>query len=254
MTRELAFAILLLALAASGASAQNTTNPNQPYDRDIDTIVLYHLDEGEGTTVVNVGPQKLEGVLRGPTWSNDCKFGSCLEMDGDDYIEVPHTLLFESDDLTYEAWIYLTAHLGEAMFLIDSLHYTLGTAVQGRLLAIDSNRRPFAFAARPGALSLAVSKRQIPLNQWVHLSAVFDEDPDRRGVMHIAIDGEVTAVASLGTEQDAGVKLSIGGPLTAEWRGLIGRMDEVRVSSTARDLRLGLAAESFSWGNLKARW
>ena len=74
-----------------------------------DVVLSLSFDEGSGDMAYDNSEYENDGSLKeGPTWTTDCKSGSCLEFDGvDDYVKVPDSEeLSVTEDLTIEAWIY----------------------------------------------------------------------------------------------------------------------------------------------------
>ena len=67
---RLCFSILVfLTLSLSVASAQNSDNPNLPYDSDAHTVALYHLDEGSGVVAHDASSNGLDAAISGATWT-----------------------------------------------------------------------------------------------------------------------------------------------------------------------------------------
>jgi len=75
--------IALSMLVAVGCCAAEET----PYEPDENTVLLLHMDEGEGEVTADGSPSRLtvslESPPRQPVWEEQGKFGRCLHFDGD---------------------------------------------------------------------------------------------------------------------------------------------------------------------------
>jgi len=76
-------------------------------EADINTVALWHFDEGFGNTVYDDSGNENHGTINGATWTDAGKFDGGLIFDGvDDYIKVlDNQSLDLIDELTIEAWI-----------------------------------------------------------------------------------------------------------------------------------------------------
>jgi hypothetical protein len=240
--------MLCALMAALQALAQNLDNPMQRYDRDSSTAILYHFDEDNGTTVANDGPPALFGSLRGGTWTSQGRFGGGMTMDAESRIRPARSLLFASDNLTMEMWVYQIAHV-DVVFLMDTTKVD-DFGQRGRVLGIDRDGHPFALAFREGSSPrYAESPSPLPLNTWIHLAGLWDEDV---ATVEVAVNGEIMATDDLDSDEEGSDSVTIcqaqSIPLN---RGFIGTIDEVRVSFLRRRL-VPVAVEPTSWGAIKA--
>jgi hypothetical protein len=240
----------LVLLFASAASAQNTNDPNQPYDPDAHTVALYHLDDGSGTVARDSGPNGLDATLIGATWTPEGRFELGLALDGDDHVSLPFSDRFTSDDLTLEAWVYATEvdrQIGAVV--IDGWFSAVNGG--GRQLGINAERRPYALArVALGPLSEAVATTLLPLGEWVHLAAVFDE---LNGRLRIVVNGVIEADEAMPPGTNAFHQLTVGRELLAPSGFISGKIDEVRVSDVVREL-LPVPVRPATWGAIKATW
>lgn len=244
------FPLALLAICTSAANAQNTSNPNQPYDPDAHTIALYHLDDGSGTVARDSGPNGLDATLVGATWTPEGRFEFGLHLDGDDHVSLPVSELFTTDDLTIEAWVHATEidrQVGAVV--IDGWFNALNGG--GRRLGIDAERRPYAVARVDlGPLSQAVATSVLPLGEWIHLAAVFD---GLNGRIRIVVNGIIEADEPMHVGTNAFHQLTIGRELISPLGFFAGKIDEVRISDSVREL-LPVAVRPTTWGGVKATW
>jgi hypothetical protein len=242
--------IAILPLSLTSASAQNTNDPNLPYDPDPNTIALYHLDEGSGSIAGDASSHGLDATLMGATWTTEGRFAGGLLLDGDGYVALPSSDLYASEDLTLEAWIFMTDFDPvEGAIVVDGWFSAMNGG--GRRLGIDAERRAFAVARVPlGPLSAAVATTQVPLDRWVHLAAVFDGG---HGRIQVLVNGIIESDEPMTGGTNAHTQLTIGRELLSDYAGLVGTIDEVRVSDVPRAL-LAVPVGATSWGRIKALW
>jgi len=91
---------------------------------DASPIVIYHFDEGTGTTAYDsVG--SAHGTINGATWTTG-KFGYALSFDGsDDYVSVSSFPSGSYSQLTVEAWIYPRDKEGKQVLINEQSGDTL---------------------------------------------------------------------------------------------------------------------------------
>ncbi len=79
-------------------------------DADQHTIVLFHFDEGSGSTAIDSGPNHINGTLNNMDPATDWVQGingKALDFDGsDDFVELPSDTVYNAKNVTVEAWIY----------------------------------------------------------------------------------------------------------------------------------------------------
>jgi hypothetical protein len=238
-----------LALLIGDAAAQNVDDPSYPYEPDSATVALFHFaDEGD-SVAVDASSNHLDARLAGAHFGAG-RFGAGVSFDGDDYVFVPPTELSMSPNATYEAWVYLVADstMG-AMCVLDRFAARTGT---GRALYIRRDRVPVAAATYEAAFHFeAVGPAPLPVGRWVHLAAIFDETTSQ---VRLAVDGVVVASEALGCcTAFATYHVMIGRDATRNAFYFFGRIDEVRVSSTARDL-VRVPVVPRGWSAIKRQW
>ncbi len=231
--------LIVAALPALAAEA--------PYDADENTVLLMHMDEGEGETVGDSSASGLSatmmGAPRAPKWETEGIFDGCLRFDGinadedgdgrgdaDGLILQDEGELGASDGLTVEAWIY-----PERVDLTQALLSRAGGArwgffAQGATLYFSLQ------VEGENAWERAKSPNVLRADVWQHVAAVYDTES-----ISLYIDGhEVARVSTTGTPL-GGPSLTAfacdtdSRPIDSAIRGFKGLMDEVRVSNTARD-------------------
>jgi hypothetical protein len=243
-------ALALLPFVLSSASAQNSNDPNHPYDPDAHTVALYHLDEGAGAVARDASGNGLDATIVGATWTAEGRFDAGMVFDGDDYLSLPLSELYTSNDLTLEAWVYATdIDPGLGAVIIDGWFSALNGG--GRRLGINPNRRPYALARVDlGPFSQVVGRTQIPRAQWVHLAAVFD---GTQGRIRVVVNGQIEADEPMTTGNNAFHRLTVGRDLLSPSEFFTGKIDEIRVSDAVREL-LPVPVPDATWGAIKAIW
>ena len=74
---------------------------------DQNTVGLYHLNEGIGTTLIDASGRNNHGTLQRGAWTNSGRFGNGILLDGiDDYFEIPSPdQLGLQNAYTIEVWV-----------------------------------------------------------------------------------------------------------------------------------------------------
>jgi len=254
VSRTITFVLAFLVGSVHSGQAQNTTNPSQPYDPDTATVALYHFDDGSGTTALDASPNALHGTLVGAAWTQSGRFEKALQFDGNDYLVLPGSSQFGTDDATYEAWVFITEGQTNALAIVDGYDECCNGG--GRRLGTDSNRRAYALQRLSlGPFSGAIGTTVLPVGEWVHLAAVFDAPPEGR--VRIVVNGTVEDDQPLGW-LDAQPHFEIGRAWAFDYMYFHGVIDEVRISNVPRQsgtvVGVGVPAQQTTWGQLKAYW
>jgi hypothetical protein len=219
--KRLAIAGALLAAVSMTAGAKLT-----------DGLVLYmSLDEGAGTTVADLGPNGLDGEIRGSaTWVQG-QYGEALQFAGSsDLVNIPIAPVLEiADEITQAAWVKLDQ-------LPGSHAIVFGTRSDG------GRRIGFGYGMNPsngikvwtntptgGFLDINDNATVLETNVWYYLA--YTHTTDDSGMVRIYVDGVITheqasnnPVAPAGTPTD----VTIGTWGGEAWPG---HVDEVRLWS-----------------------
>ena len=220
----------------------------RPYEPDEHTVLLLHMDEGEGQTTADSSPSglpvRLEAMPRQPVWEQQGKFGRCLRFDGDNadadgdgegnadgLIFADEGQLQGGEGLTGEAWIKPESIVGAQGILTRTggCRYNLfaqGAALYFNMSLIADGERQW-LQLRTGDVLQA--------DQWQHVAASYD------GAMaRIYLNGrEVASQAATGEPTTGGSGTCIGRdgdlrPGDTTIRGFRGLIDELRISNVAR--------------------
>ncbi|MDC0197157.1 DUF2341 domain-containing protein, partial [Marine Group III euryarchaeote] len=196
---------------------------------DSNTINMWRLDEGSGSTTSDEGSYGWTGSLyNSPSWVTG-KFGSALEFDGDnDYVQSTSSTSTNTGEVTIEAWIKLGGDVGS-----ESVIYAWGTCpVQLRVTTSEKLKLNAYFNV--GSRYLTGSTTLVP-DVWYHVAATVSESGD---TMKLYINGTEDASYSLGSSNTMdhwGGNDRIG-YYSGYWGSdyFEGIIDEVRVSNFAR--------------------
>jgi len=199
---------------------------------DDSTVLLWHLDEGEGEMAADASPAgAFVGKIRGAEWV-DGKFGKALHWDeGNGNVSVQGDFSAITDQFTLEAWVKLdTQPSGKEPFWAFD--------IAGKLFPFVMTIRP------PGVLYVGVQlgeqrnwlhgQTQIPIGEWTHLALVYDGPAGRIGTF---VNGEIDKEFDVGPGV-GDVSISDNPFWIRSYAGgnekLIGAIDEVCLSSRAK--------------------
>jgi hypothetical protein len=185
--RQLIWATTTLAAVATacGATPLNGVTVD-PQSLATDLVAHWSFDEGNGMVVGDHSGNGHDGQLTGGTWIGGGRFGGALELASGDYVAVSN-FPQATPNWTVSVWTQASA----AQLATDSNATDTGTILStedvfmgGWQLHLDDRlgfRRydaAYFFGATPMDYSayVTVECQCIVENQWVHLTAVFDDD------------------------------------------------------------------------------
>jgi len=189
------------------------------------------FNEGAGTSVGDSSGNGNNGTLAGAgaTWNAAGKYGGALSFNGSSgNVNVPHsTSLSLSSSYTFEAWVRPTALGGYQTVLIKEVTGGCGYWLQttGNTIASGFNNG--------GCREYVSSTPTIPLNQWSHLAAVFN---DSANTYTLYLNGVAILTANETTAPGPNTQALVFGQSACSscgnerWRGLI---DDIRIYSRA---------------------
>ena len=217
-----------------------------------DGLVLYMpLDEGSGNTVADLGPNGLEGELRGsPTWVTG-EMGEALQFAASsDLVNIVTTGVLEiADEITQAAWVKLDNLPGAHAIVFG----TRGGA--GRLIGFGYGMNPsngikvWTNMPAGGFLDINDNVTVLETDVWYYLA--YTHTTDNGGMVRIYVDGVMTheqesnnPVAPADTPTD----VTIGTWSGEAWPGHI---DEVRLWNRAlSDAEIGASMDADADGFL----
>jgi hypothetical protein len=195
-------------------------------------VGAWGFNEGGGTVVTDSSGSGNHGTLIGPgaTWDPGGKFGGALSFSGlGGNVRVPNasSLSFNSS-YTLEAWIKPTALSDYQTILIKE-----ETSGCGYWLQTAGSRISSGFANGACREHLSGATPAIPLNQWSHLAAVFN---DAANTYTLYLNGSAVSTATQTAAPVPNTQALVfgqtgwSGGAFERWRGLL---DDVRIYNRA---------------------
>ncbi|MCU0411097.1 MAG: LamG domain-containing protein, partial [Bacteroidetes bacterium] len=237
--------LLLIACTFIVIKAQAQTNAAGEYIPDAQTVLLMHMNEGNGTMVYDASATSAVGMFAGGVTFGPGRFGSATVYANQGYFEVQHTPVLDLQDLTIEMWIYPTM----PSFTMGPVEYNMALVSKRNSNAYQ----PYTFSIYNGGA----------LNHNAHyVSAGHRDDITPAGILRLN-EWQHVAVTRQFTGTDAILKFYVNGALVTEslvpysavtqntlplWVGkdpyyatyvpqgtYQGSIDELRLSNTARE-------------------
>lgn len=217
---SLTYCVILITLLVSGEKLLGIA-------QDEHTVLLYTFETGAGKTVKDLSGNGNDGELMGPKWGEGNPDGG-LVFEGNgprDFVEIPDSESLDlTEGLTVEMWMYLEAwSTAGGTGATKELAYKVGPRSDKKVL-IRMTTGALAWGA-----AVVAGKTDVPLKKWTHIAGTYDA---KSGEGKIYIDGVLDGEGKLGGDivpNNDVLWLGRGaGPF------LEGRMDEVRISNTAR--------------------
>jgi len=139
------------------------------------TVLLLHLNYGEGTTAYDVSGKGNNGTISGALWVNGL-FGKCLDFDGDensgdDYINLGQIGITGSQNRTFTCWAYIETQTNSTETEIFSVgsHSNYETWQFGILTNVDPD--VFRVEIEGAGFSFSISPEY---NNWYFIALVLD--------------------------------------------------------------------------------
>jgi hypothetical protein len=205
-------------------SCETESDHTQPYSPDDCTVGLWHLDECQNAAVYDESNYENHGTVNGsPDWVTG-KFGCALNSN---YTTIPNSPeLCGMIAITIEAWINIDTY--------GSNHWNYLVQKEGsyHFYIVDDGmpfeRRMFVSLKTSDGQQNLYSENEIPLDQWVHVAAVYDGSE-----LSFYINGQLnSSTTATGAINNTTGPLQIGGVNGIPMHGSI---DEVRISNVARE-------------------
>ncbi|MFH0989347.1 MAG: FG-GAP-like repeat-containing protein [bacterium] len=191
------------------------------YNPDPNTVLLLHLNETSGSSVIDASG-KVSSITAIGTTIIDGRFGKTRSFNGtSDYIQGTTNLFsFGVNDFTVEAWVKTSSTIRQAIFT------TYGSEI-GTYMVGGTNGGSFDLDINNSQGStINTSGRKINDGKWHHVAAI------RTGTKALLyVDGFLDFTETLTQNPNASTSFLLGANGTAYFKGLI---DEVRISNIAR--------------------
>ena len=235
---------------------------NIPADAAVDenTVAVWLFEEGTGKVVKDASGNGHDGEFAGsPKWVK-AKFGTGLEFPGDagGYVVVDSTKKLELETLTIEAWVKVEKPTGKWQGIICKQQAGCTNRNYGIWSHANDNVLHSEIGANGGCAFSIDGTTIITDNKWHHLAFTYDGKMGRNYV-----DGELEVEAPNAQAFQSAAPITIGVPNLNNANGLLGIIDEARISNVARTeeeiqeaMEVGLAQilSVEPGGKLATRW
>jgi len=194
------------------------------FEADKSTVLLYHFNDGCGTTAKDSGPNRLDQTLTNMDSTTDWVAGidgTALDFDGDnDYTIAPASGVYNVANVTVEAWIYQRSVTSPSLNMFITCKRG-GYFLMDRCFTIDTPSVVWA------------QEMNNPLNVWTYVAGTFDGTAVKfyRNGAQMATKNSAKPIV----HDTAGFQ--IGGQGSGPGYPFDGMIDEVRVSHSARSAK-----------------
>ncbi|MFC1502670.1 LamG-like jellyroll fold domain-containing protein, partial [bacterium] len=243
-----------------------------PYPSDTFTLGLYHLDENNGTVLIDSSGNGMDGQCSSSmTWTTGNFSRALIFNDPSDICVITpdtnlHIMSPGLGGYSVETWFYMeTIPSGESVLLSrgSDAGCQFDLRLSGNIVeAIFCNTVKDTFKLTSQTLS-----EPLEAQKWYHTAITYQEDIDlNRGTMHLYVNGDEVANTMMNGK--------IAGTNRAEWVDTLsvqigrdwnmdapfdGRLDEIRISQIDRQFwefnmklaRMSLSADSIVFGNVR---
>lgn len=192
--------------------------------QDLDESMVLYLafDEGDGDTTKDYSQYGNDGTLNGnPDWV-DGKFGTALEFNGTQWVEVSSTPELQiGDQLTMMAWFNAEDISDWRQLIAKSDEYLL------RIDLPQEGNKMSAFVKPQGNWEPRASASVPKKNEWIHFAATYDAKQDTNN-LKVYVNGVLS-----GSSTRPGKVTATANPVEiGRWGGgsyFVGIIDEVRI-------------------------
>lgn len=227
---------------------------------DENTVAVWLFEEGGGKVVKDASGNGHDAKFAGsPKWVK-AKFGTGLEFPGDagGYLIVESTKKLELETLTVEAWVKVKKATGKWQGIICKQQAGCTNRNYGIWVNVDTSVLHAQIGAN-GACAFSINgTTTITDDDWHHLAFTYDGDMGR-----VYVDGNLETEAPNAATFQSGDPITIGVPNVDNANGLMGIIEEARISNVARteeeiqeamDVGLAQILSVEPGGKLSTRW
>ncbi|MCG9129786.1 LamG domain-containing protein, partial [Candidatus Poribacteria bacterium] len=227
---------------------------------DRDTVAVWLFEEGDGKTVRDASGNGHHGDITGKLNWVKGKFGTGLEFpgDGSGYIVVDSTGKLELETLSIEAWVKVAAANGKWQGIVCKQQAGCTNRNYG-IWVHNVERVLHAQIGANGACAFNMNATTVITdNTWRHIAFTFDGKMGR-----VYVDGKLEGEKANTTSFQSDDPITIGVPNKDNANGLMGIIEEIRISKVARTeaeineaMNVGLAQilSIDPLGKLATRW
>lgn len=227
---------------------------------DENTVAVWLFEEGAGKVVKDASGNGHDAKFAGsPKWVK-AKFGTGLEFPGDagGYLIVESTKKLELETLTVEAWVKVKEATGKWQGIICKQQAGCTNRNYGIWVNVNTSVLHAQIGAH-GACAFSIDgTTTITDDDWHHLAFTYDGDMGR-----VYVDGNLETEAPNAATFQSGDPITIGVPNVDNANGLMGIIEEARISNIARteeeiqeamDVGLAQILSVEPGGKLATRW
>ena len=227
---------------------------------DKNTVAVWLFEEGEGKTARDASGNGHNGEITGSLNWVKAKFGTGLKFPGDGggYIVVDSTKKLELETLSIEAWVKVEKSTGKWQGIVCKQKTGCTNRNYGIWVQVDQKVLHAQIGANGGCAFNMNGTSQITDNKWHHLAFTYDGKMGR-----VYVDGEMETEKANANSFQSNDPITIGVPNKDNTNGLLGVIEEIRISDVARSeaeikeaMRVGLAQilSIDPRGKLATRW
>ncbi|MDE0636424.1 MAG: LamG domain-containing protein [Candidatus Poribacteria bacterium] len=195
------------------------------------TVAVWLFEEGDGKTVRDASGNGHNGKITGSLKWVKAKSGTGLEFpgDGSGYIVVDSTKKLELETLTIEVLVKVTGHDGKWQGIVCKQQ--VGCTNRNYGIWVHNNEQVLhaQIGANGGCAFNMNGTTRITDNTWHHLAFTFDGDMGR-----LYVDGQLETEKANAATFQSNDPITIGVPNIDNANGLIGIIEEIRISNIAR--------------------
>lgn len=227
---------------------------------DDNTVAVWLFEEGGGKVVRDASGNGHDGEIIGNLNSVKGRFGKGLDFpgDGSGYIVVNSTKKLELETLSIEAWVKVASSTGKWQGIVCKQQEGCTNRNYGIWVNVNESVLHAQIGAN-GACAFNINgTTEITDNVWHHLAFTFDGRVGR-----VYVDGKMETEKDNTNSFQSDDPITIGVPNKGNANGLLGVIDEIRISNVARtereinemkDVGLAQILDVNPGGKLTTRW
>ena len=198
---------------------------------DGNTVAVWLFEEGDGKIVKDASGNGHDGEIIGNLNSVRGKFGKALDFPGDGsaYIVVDSTKKLELETLSIEAWVKVASSTGKWQGIVCKQKAGCTNRNYGIWVNVNLSVLHAQIGANGKCAFNLNGTTEITDNVWHHLAFTFDGK-----VGKVYVDGVLESEKDNTNTFQSNDPITIGVPNIGNMGGLLGTIDEIRVSNVAR--------------------
>ncbi len=227
---------------------------------DKNTVAVWLFEEGSGKIVKDASGNGHDGEFTGSLQWVKARSGTGLEFpgDGSGYIVVDSTKKLELETLSIEAWVKVKEPTGKWQGILCKQEAGCTDRNYGIWVQVDQKVLHAQIGANGACAFNMNGTMEITDNVWHHLAFTYDGDMGR-----LYVDGRLETEKPNTNSFQSTAPITIGVPNVDNTNGLLGVIEEIRISNIARtqneikeamDVGLATILNVEPNGKLTTRW